>query len=55
MISTERLILQHFSGMDTETGQMIKNWISDPLVQKEYGEEHQEMERIYALLTVGFL
>ena len=38
MINTKRLKLQLFSGTDTETGQMIKNWISDPLVQKEYGE-----------------
>ena len=37
-INTERLILQHFSGTDTEAEQMMKNWISDPLIQKEYGE-----------------
>lgn len=38
MINTERLILRHFSGSDAEAGQMLKNWISDPLVQREYGE-----------------
>ena len=38
MINTKRLKLQHFSGTDAEAVQMIRNWISDPLVQKEYGE-----------------
>ena len=38
MINTKRLKLQYFSGKDAEAAQMIRNWISDPLVQKEYGE-----------------
>lgn len=38
MIRTERLILKRFTGSDAEAAQMVKNWISDPRVQKEYGE-----------------
>lgn len=38
MISTKRLILRRFSGTDAEAGRMIRNRISDPLVQNEYGE-----------------
>ena len=38
MIETERLLLKHYSGEDKEIRNMLKNWISDPAVQKEYGE-----------------
>ena len=51
MITTERLILRHFTGTDTEADQMIRNWISDPLVQKEYGEPvYTTKEELRALL-----
>ena len=38
MIETERLLLKHYSGTDKEIRDMLKNWISDPAVQTEYGE-----------------
>ena len=38
MIETERLLLKHYNGADKETRDMLKNWISDPAVQEEYGE-----------------
>ncbi len=38
MIETERLLLKHYSGADKEIRDMLKNWISDPAVQEEYGE-----------------
>lgn len=38
MIETERLLLKHYSGEDKEIQDMLKNWISDPAVQEEYGE-----------------
>ena len=38
MIETERLLLKHFGGTDKEIRDMLKNWISDPAVQAEYGE-----------------
>ena len=38
MIQTIRLLLKSFTGSETEVGQMMKNWISDPCVQREYGE-----------------
>ena len=38
MIKTERLRLEQYSGTDKEIYDMLKNWISDPAVQTEYGE-----------------
>ena len=38
MIKTERLRLEQYSGTDKEIYDMLKNWISDPAVQVEYGE-----------------
>ena len=38
MIKTERLQLKQYSGTDKEIHDMLKNWISDPAVQTEYGE-----------------
>lgn len=38
MIEAERLLLKHYSGADKEIRDMLKNWISDPAVQGEYGE-----------------
>lgn len=38
MIETERLLIKHFTGTDKEIQDMLKNWISDPGVQEEYGE-----------------
>ena len=38
MIETERLLLKHYTGTDEEILDMLKNWISDPSVQTEYGE-----------------
>ncbi len=38
MIETERLLLKHYNGADKEIRDMLKNWISDPAVQEEYGE-----------------
>mgnify|MGYP002524341465 CR=1 FL=1 len=38
MIETERLLLKHYNGADKEIRDMLKNWISDPAVQAEYGE-----------------
>ena len=38
MIYTKRLSLLHFTGTDQEIRDMLKNWISDPAVQNEYGE-----------------
>lgn len=38
MIKTERLRLEQFTGTDKEIYDMLKNWISDPAVQTEYGE-----------------
>ena len=38
MIDTERLQLRHFCGSEKEIREMLKNWISDPAVQHEYGE-----------------
>ena len=45
MIETERLLLMHYSGADKEIRDMLKNWISDPAVQEEYGEP------VYAAFT----
>ena len=51
MINTKRLKLQHFSGTDAEAAQMIRNWISDPLVQKGYGEPvYTAGEELHSLL-----
>ena len=38
MIETERLLLKHYTGTDKEIQDMLRNWISDPAVQTEYGE-----------------
>ncbi len=38
MINTERLLLRRFNGSDKKIQEMLKNWISDPAVQNEYGE-----------------
>jgi ribosomal-protein-alanine N-acetyltransferase len=35
-IETDRLILRRFKS--TDTNDMIKNWISNPAVQNDYGE-----------------
>ncbi|MDD4155392.1 MAG: hypothetical protein WC234_02885 [Endomicrobiaceae bacterium] len=35
-IETDRLILRRFK--NTDTNDMIKNWISNPAVQNDYGE-----------------
>jgi len=35
-IETDRLILTRFK--NTDTNDMIKNWISNPAVQNDYGE-----------------
>ena len=45
MIETERLLLKHYNGADKEIRDMLKNWISDPAVQEEYGES------VYTSLT----
>ena len=37
-ISTERLTLTRFTGSDAEIRDMLRNWVSDPAVQSEYGE-----------------
>lgn len=37
-ISTERLTLTRFTGSDAEIRDMLRNWVSDPAVQIEYGE-----------------
>lgn len=38
MIHTKRLSLKHFTGSDQEIHDMLKNWVSDPAIQNEYGE-----------------
>ena len=38
MITTERLVLQNFTGTEKEIHEMLKNWISDPGVQSGYEE-----------------
>lgn len=50
MIETERLLLKHCSGSDKEICDMLKNWISDPSVQTEYGEPvYQTFESVKEL------
>ena len=37
-IRTERLTLTRFTGSDREVCSMLRNWVSDPAIQGEYGE-----------------
>lgn len=50
-ICTARLELTRFTGTDKEVGDMIKNWISDPRIQREYGEPaYNTRKELLALL-----
>lgn len=52
IIETGRLILQPFAGSCKEIRDMLKNWISDPAVQNEYGEPvYTTAEDVEKLLT----
>ncbi len=49
VLETDRLILRRFSSNDAQD--MYKNWISDPLVQKEYGEPiYESLEDVQELI-----
>ncbi len=48
-IGTERLLLRRFELSDGES--MLRNWISEPQVQEEYGEPvYPDMEQVSGLL-----
>ena len=55
MITTNRLYLKNFSGEDAEIKSMILNWVSDPMIQNEYGEPVYTDESEVSLLIKRYV